>query len=86
MSVSIYNYNMNVVFLSLFYDSVGTVTPFFPSQLRDEEVDILYVLISLNKNCSLQVWFAVLVAIAMELDLKPSHRCGTKIRRVGLTP
>ena len=62
-----------VLFLSVFF-----------LQLMLEEVDILCVLISLNKNSSLQVWFAVLVTIAMELDLKSSHHPETKIP--GLTP
>lgn len=68
-----YFYMIVVLFLSVFF-----------SQLMHEEVDILCVLISLNKNSSLQVWFAVLVTIAMELDLKSSHHPETKIP--GLTP
>lgn len=55
-----------------------------PSVLRHEEVDIFYVLISQNKNCSLQVWFAVLVTMAMELNLKSSPRPETEMP--GLTP
>lgn len=52
------------------------------SLLTDEEVDILDVLISLNKNCSLQVWFAVLVTIATELHIKIKP----ETKMPGLTP